>query len=246
MVESKQIERSVLSFPEETIFTIGDLNLPTYSWDNIRVKLGRMVNEGSLRKAGKGRFYRPKITIFGEVMPSQEEIVKDLLWDGDTPTGYITGYTRWNQMGLTSQISGIIQIGINGVKRNLARGEYSVRFIKQPNEITVDNIRYLIILDAINNIRKIPDTTIVASVDRLIEIIKRLRPDEIGKMTELSMKYPARLRALLGAMFEKIGHESPSSQLYETLNPLTSYDYPGLPEHLPNSLKWHINETSRR
>lgn len=240
MVESKQIERSVLSFPEETIFTIGDLNLPTYSWDNIRVKLGRMVNEGSLRKAGKGRFYRPKITIFGEVMPSQEEIVKDLLWDGDIPTGYITGYTRWNQMGLTSQISGIIQIGTNGVKRNLTRGEYSVRFIKQPNEITVDIIKYLIILDAINNIRKIPDTTIVASVDRLTEIIKRLRPDEIEKMTELAMKYPARLRALLGAMFEIIGYESPSSQLYETLNPLTSYDYPGLPEHLPNSLKWHI------
>lgn len=240
MVESKQIERSVLSFPAETIFTIGDLNLPTYSWDNIRVKLGRMVNEGSLRKAGKGRFYRPKITIFGELMPSQEEIVKDLLWDGDTPTGYITGYTRWNQMGLTSQISGIIQIGINGVKKNLARGEYSVRFIKQPNEITVDNIKYLIILDAINNIRKIPDTTIVASVDRLIEIIKRLRPDEIEKMTGLSVKYPARLRALLGAMFEKIGHESPSSQLYETLNPLTSYNYPGLSAHLPNSLKWHI------
>lgn len=240
MVESKQIERSVLSFPEDTIFTIGDLNLPMHSWDNIRVKLGRMVNEGSLRKAGKGRFYRPKITKFGEVMPSQEEIVKDLLWDGDTPTGYITGYTRWNQMGLTSQISGIIQIGINGVKRNLDRGEYSVRFIKQPNEITVDNIKYFIILDAINNIRKIPDTTIVASVDRLTEVIKRLNPDEIESMTELATKYPARLRALLGAMFENIGHESSSSLLYATLNPLTTYDYPGLSEHLPNSLKWHI------
>lgn len=240
MVESKQIELSVLSFPEETIFTIGDLNLPTYSWDNIRVKLGRMVNEGSLRKAGKGRFYRPKITIFGEVKPSQEEIVKDLLWDGDTPTGYITGYTRWNQMGLTSQISGIIQIGINGVKRNLSRGEYSVRFVKQPNEITVDNIRYLIILDAINNIRKIPDTTIVASVERLTGIMKRLGSDEIENMTELAMKYPARLRALLGAMLENMGYESSSSLLYDTLNPLTSYDYPGLSAHLPNSLKWHI------
>lgn len=240
MVESKQIEHRVLSFPEETIFTIGDLNLPLYSWDNIRVKLGRMVNEGSLRKAGKGRFYRPKITIFGEVMPSQEEILKDLLWDGDTPTGYITGYTRWNQMGLTSQISGIIQIGINGVKRNLVRGEYFVRFIKQPNEITVDNIKYLIILDAINNIRKIPDTTIVVSVERLTEIIKRLGSDEIENMTELAMKYPARLRALLGAMLENIGYESSYSLLYESLNPLTSYDYPGLSAHLPNSLKWHI------
>lgn len=51
MVEAKQIERSVQSFPEDTIFTIGDLNLPMLSWDNIRVKLGRMVSEGVL-KAG--------------------------------------------------------------------------------------------------------------------------------------------------------------------------------------------------
>ena len=240
MIESKQIERSVLSFPEETIFTINDLNLPTFSWDNIRVKLGRMVSDGVLRKAGKGRFYRPKASIFGEVLPSQEEIVKDLLWKGDTPIGYITGYSRWNQMGLTSQISGVIQIGINGVKKNLERGIYSVRFIKQPNEITEDNIRFLVILDAINNIRKIPDSTIAASVDRLTVIIKQLMAEEIELMTALAEKYPARLRALLGAILETIGYENPSSMLYGTLNPLTSYDYPGLSRHLPNSIKWHI------
>lgn len=240
MIESKQIERSVLSFPEETIFTINDLNLPTFSWDNIRVKLGRMVSDGVLRKAGKGRFYRPKASIFGEVLPSQEETVKDLLWKGDTPIGYITGYSRWNQMGLTSQISGVIQIGINGVKKNLQRGIYPVRFIKQPNEITEDNIRFLVILDAINNIRKIPDSTISASVDRLTAIIKQLKADEIEKMTALAKKYPARLRALLGAILENIGYENSSSMLHGTLNPLTSYDYPGLSPHLPNSIKWHI------
>ncbi len=124
MVESKQIERSMLSFPEGTIFTIGDLNLPMFSWDNIRVKLGRMAMKGILRRAGKGRFYRPKISIFGEVPPGEEEIVKDLLWKGDKPIGYITGYYTWNQLGLTTQICGIIQIGINGVKKNLDRGNY--------------------------------------------------------------------------------------------------------------------------
>lgn len=240
MVESKQIERSVLSFPEETVFTVNDLNLPRSSWDNARVKLGRMVSDGVLRKAGKGRFYRPKTSIFGEAMPSQEEIVKDLLWKGDTPIGYITGYLRWNQMGLTSQISGIIQIGINGVKRNLKRGMYSVHFIKQPNEITKDNIRFLVILDAINNIRKIPDSTIVDSVGRLTTIIKQLKDEDIERMTVLAQKYPARLRALLGAILENIGYKSSAAVLYGTLNPFTSYDYPGLPAILPNSKKWHI------
>ena len=240
MVEPKLIERSVMSFPKEMIFTISDLNLPMSSWENVRVKLGRMVKDGILRKAGKGRFYHPKKSIFGEVMPSHEEFVKDLLWKGDTPIGYITGYSRWNQMGLTSQISGIIQIGINGVKKNTVRGIYPVRFIKQPNVITEDHIPFLVILDAINNLRKIPDSTISESVERLTAIIRQFNSEEIEKMAALAMKYPARLRALLGAILENIGYDSVSYELFGTLNPLTKYDYSGLLAHLPNSRKWNI------
>lgn len=154
--------------------------------------------------------------------------------------GYITGYSRWNEMGLTSQISGIIQIGVNEPKRNLKRGIYNVRFIRQKNEITEDNIKYLIILDAINNIKKIPDTTIAESISRLSEIIGNLGKEGIKTLVALAGKYPAKLRALLGVMLESIGHKSAADILHESLNPLTTYSYPGVNQIFSNSHKWHI------
>lgn len=229
-----------MSLPIDTVFTISDLQLPTDWWETTRVKLGRMVSHGILKKIGKGRFYLPQPTIFGEISPQPEEMVKDLLVKDGRPVGYITGYSRWNQMGLTSQISNIIQIGTNQPKRNLQRGGYSVRFTRQPNQITEDNIRFLIILDAISNIRRIPDTTLVKSLSRLTDIIKDLDPNDVFSLTALAEQYPARLRALLGAMLENIGREKEAMILYRSLNPLTSYNYPGISGLLSDPAKWGI------
>ena len=68
-----------MTIPEDKVFTINDLQFPSEWWVNISVKLGRMVTEGVLRKIGKGRFYRPRQSIFGELPPKEAEIVKDLL-----------------------------------------------------------------------------------------------------------------------------------------------------------------------
>ncbi len=229
-----------MSIPEDRVFTINDLQFPSEWWVNVSVKLGRMVNEGVLRKIGKGRFYRPRQSIFGELAPMEAEIVKDLLEKDGKRIGYITGYSVWNQMGLTTQISGIIQIGTNTTKRNLKRGLYKVRFIKQPNQITDENIKYLMVLDAISHIGKIPDTTIPDSVERLTMIIKKFKKEEVEKMISLAAAYPARLRALFGAMLENMGYGKESEKLFQSLNPLTTYSFTGLAKVLSNSHKWHI------
>lgn len=229
-----------MSIPEDKVFTINDLQFPPEWWVNVSVKLGRMVTEGLLRKIGKGRFYRPRQSIFGELPPMEAEIVKDLLEKDGKRIGYITGYSVWNQMGLTTQISGIIQIGTNTTKRNLKRGLYKVRFIKQPNQITDDNIKYLMVLDAISHIGKIPDTTIPDSVERLAMIIKKFKKEEVEKMISLAAAYPARLRALFGAMLENMGYGKESETLFQSLNPLTTYSFTGLAKVMSNSHKWHI------
>ncbi len=143
-------------------------------------------------------------------------------------------------MGLTYQISNIIEIGTNTPKKNLKRGIYTIRFVRQANAITQYTTKYLIILDAINNIRKIPDASVTASVAQLIKIIRKLELAEIGIMTQLAMSYPPRLRALLGAMLENIGLDRYTDTLYHSLNPLTSYEYPEIAKLLANTSKWHI------
>lgn len=229
-----------MSFTEGKTFTISELQFPAEWWENVRVKLNRMVADGVLKKIGKGRFYRPRHSIFGETPPKEMEIVKDLLEKDGVRIGYITGYSIWNQMALTTQISGIIQIGTNNVKKNLRRGLYKVRFIKQPNQITEDNIKYLIVLDAISHIKKIPDATISDSVERLMMIIKKFKKEEIKKMVILAKAYPARLRALFGVMLENIGYDEEAEKLFQSLNPLSTYSYPGLSKSMSDTHKWHI------
>ena len=126
MIASHFIEDKILSIEPAKVFTIEDLEFPREWWENVRVKLGRMVKSGLIEKIGRGKYYKPKESVFGNIGPNQSEIVKDLMFDNGVLSGYITGYTVWNQMGLTSQISNIITIGTSRRRDSLKRGNYQV------------------------------------------------------------------------------------------------------------------------
>ena len=75
--------------------------------------LNRMALSGKITKLSKGKFYKSEKSAFGELQPNRYQIVKDLLEENGKITGYLTGYSIYNQLGLTTQISNIIQIGKN-------------------------------------------------------------------------------------------------------------------------------------
>lgn len=182
-----------------------------------------MVKSGLIEKIGRGKYYKPKESVFGNIGPNQSEIVKDLMFDNGVLSGYITGYTVWNQMGLTSQISNIIIIGTSRRRDSLKRGNYQVRFIVQPNKITKDSIPFLQILDSLKLIKQIPDTNVAKSITILKNHIKSLDESNLSKLVRLSKKYPPRVRALLGAILESTGNYDYTEDLKISLNPSTTY-----------------------
>jgi len=129
------------------IFTYDDLNIQVDKIDAFIKALSRMVEEGRIRKLSPGKFYKPRVTDFGELKPEIYQVVKDLLEQNGKITGYLTGFSVYSQLGLTTQLSSIIQIGTNDVRKNITRGMYKIRFIKQPNKITKENVFMLCILD---------------------------------------------------------------------------------------------------
>lgn len=78
------------------------------------------------------------------------------------------------RLGLTTQMSNIIQIGANFDKKQLNRGKYTIWFIRQWNNITRSNIYFLQLLDSIRFIKSTPDTTIDQSFNRLAFLIGEL------------------------------------------------------------------------
>lgn len=240
MVITREVQKRVDDFQPDYVFTYQDLNLPTERSESVIKMLNRLVSEGVIAKISKGRFYKPKRSIFGALKPKQEEIVKDLLEKDGKVNGYITGYSVFNRLGLTTQVPNVIQIGTNVRKNKKQRGVFTIRFVLQSNPITKENIPLLQLLDAIRFIKEIPDTTVSLSCKRLIAIIQELDKKETDKLLMLAEKYPPMARALLGAIIENIYGTNKALSLWNTLNPLTSYRI-GIDEQvLPEIRKWRI------
>lgn len=203
MNTTQYIISKIDGFPNGYIFTCSDFGLAVDKPEAVIKCLNRLVGSGKINKLAKGKYYKPEISAFGSLQPSQYQIVKDLLEKNGKIVGYITGYGAYNELGLTTQVSNTIQIGRTEVKPALKRGIYKIAFIKQKNKISKNNIPLLKILDAIRFIKTIPDTTIDNSCIRLIAIIKKLTDTECERIIKLSLQYPPAVRALLGALIEK-------------------------------------------
>lgn len=166
-------------------------------------------------------------------------MVKDLLEEDGKIVGYLTGYSIYNQLGLTTQVSNTIQIGKNQIRPSFKRERYTISFIRQKNTITKESIPLLQILDAIRYIKKIPDARVEASYKRLLYIIRELTNQDKETLVRLAIKYPPATRALVGAMLDELQKSKLTKSLYKTLNPITKYKLAGATT-LKTAEKWNI------
>ena len=198
-----------------------------------------LVQSQKIKKAGKGRFYKPVNTMFGTLPPYEEWIVQEFLMEGKRIIGYLTGQYAYSLLGLSSQISSVYTIGSNTYRRMVSRGNVQIRFIVQPNTITRTNIPLLQILDAIRFIRQIPACTPDDACVILRKTISGLSIDERNQLASLSMKYTGYVRAIVGAILDEVD-DSDTNALYQSLNPATIYKI-GLNDIvLPYRKKWRI------
>ncbi|PLW79449.1 hypothetical protein C0585_07725 [Candidatus Woesearchaeota archaeon] len=234
------IAQKINRFPKDYIFTYTDLLGEVKNKNAISKALSRMVASGKIKRLSKGRFYKSENSPFGELKPGVKQIVKDLLEKDDKTIGYLTGYSIFNKMGLTTQISNKIQIGTNNVRPKRKREKYQILFVKQKNIISKENIQYLQFLDSIRFIKKIPDTTIEKSFNILTQKLKSFSNAEIDKIINLSFKYSPAIRALLGLMLSEINMKNKTNKLKNSLNPLSTYKIPELANKYDNASYWSI------
>lgn len=237
---SDYIADKIERLPKGYVFTYSDFIADVNKKEAVIKALNRMVASGKIAKLSKGKYYKPEATPFGNLLPGQKQVVKDLLEDDGKVTGYLTGYSIYNKLGLTTQVSNTIQIGKNEVRPSFKRERYTIAFVKQKNTVTKDNIPLLQLLDSIRFIKKIPDASIEASCKRILAIIKNLSEKEISTMVRLALKYPPATRALLGALLEQLQKRKEAEPLFRSLNPITKYKLPGAAKVLSTTGKWNI------
>ena len=237
---SDNISLTIDRFPKGFIFTYTDFTTEVKHKEAVIKALNRMVLSGKIEKVSKGKYFKPESTPFGNLKPNQEEIIKDLLEDNSKIIGYLTGYTIFNALGFTTQMSHIIQIGKNKIRPDIKRGFYVIKFIKQENIITKKNIPLFQLLDVIRFIKKIPDSTVESSCQRLIFLLNKLSEKETTTMVRLALKYPPSTKALLGAILEHLNRTKDLEKLFKTLNPITKYKLTDAQKALSTTQKWNI------
>jgi hypothetical protein len=234
------IQDKINRFSRGYVFSYSDLGTNPEDREATIKALNRMVKSGLLDKVSKGRFYKPETTEFGVLEPNRYQVVKDLLEKNGKIIGYLTGYNAFNELGLTTQLPNIIQIGRNEIRPPMQRGIYKITFIRQNNIITKENVEYLKILDAIKLIKKVPDTKVDNSILKLRSVIKKIPTDKIQYISKLAVKYPPSTRAVFGAMVELEFDKNTANSIRTSLNPITQYKLNISQKILPNAENWNI------
>jgi hypothetical protein len=240
MTISKKIEDKVKNLPIGTTFTYQTLSVKADEYAATAKALERLIKKEVIKRVSTGVFYKPKQTIFGELMPREEELLKNYLFENDKRIAYITGLSLYNKLGLTTQVPKTIKIASRDKRIFASIGNIKGKPVKSYIDVSDKNYYILEILDALKDFKQIPDMDKKSGLLLLADRIKKWEKKDKTLLIKYALKYPPRVRAILGAILENFITSEDVKPLKESLNPLSQYEYNIVETILPNAKNWNI------
>ncbi|HIP47806.1 MAG TPA: hypothetical protein EYG92_02430 [Lutibacter sp.] len=237
---AKKIEETINSIENGKTFTYKDLNIKKEEYSATSKSIERLIKKGIIKRISTGVFYKPKQTVFGELKPDEEKIITPYLFKNGKRIAYITGLLLYNKMGLTTQIPKEISIASNKKRIYISKGNIKANAVKSYVEVTDENYKFLELLDALKDFKKIPDLNKKSAIRILTSKIIELDNKQIKELIKIAIEYPPRVRAFLGALLENIVKNRNLKTLDDSLNPLSEYKLGLTKEILPTVEKWNI------
>ena len=241
MALATEIRKQIKQLAEGKTFGYDDLRIAKNDYTTAAKAMERLQKEGLIKKVSKGMFYKPEQTVFGELKPDYEELLRPYLFENGKRVAYETGTSLYNRMGLTTQMAFRIKIASRGKRININRENLKADAVKSYAEVTDSNYETLGLLDAFKDIKQIPDCSVAQAIERLSIIVRELNDKQTESFIKYALLYPPRARALAGAVLENIGSKSKSiDKLKESLNPLTTIKLGVNEKELPTKSNWYI------
>ena len=237
MSVAKVVREFVANIEGAKLFTYDDI--PSDNKQSVAIELSRLYKRGIVKKVSKGKFYKPKKRIFGEIEPSSSEKIKSFIKSKDGVV-YETGVNSFRKLGLTTQIAKTTIVATNRAYKKVTIDNLEIKFIPKRVDVSKDDIILVQILDALKDITKIPATTPEQVFLSLKDIVAKLSKDKQINLCNYAKKYTPRTRALLGAILKEIGLWECAYELKQTLNPFTKYKIGISKEVLPSKKYWNI------
>ena len=184
--------------------------------------LERMCKSGELVKIAKGTYHLPKVSKYGIVPPSEKEIICAFTKNG---TGTIVGYSLYNSLNLTTQVSKSIEVMSSSIES----------FTKTIRNVTVhqvqldytDNVKNMIhCLEVLHNYYNIQDINNFAFVE-FTKKISDWYDEEVFKKVINTINYK---KSTIAFMQEILNYYGVKNNLNNYLSSLSEYKYPKMEE----------------
>ena len=237
---TRKIEKCVGRMRAGAPFTYTEIGIDPSEYAAGAKAIERLLKKGTITRVSNGVFYKPRKTVFGTLLPSEDELLRPYLFDGNRRIGYITGAALYNKMGLTTQVPKNLRVASRGSRIVTRIGSIKVSPIKSYVEVTNTNYTLLEILDAIKDFKIIPDLDKNMVIRIFLGKIKLLSDLERNKMIRMALKYPPRVRAFLGALLNALEMNVNTIPLKRSINPFSKYNLGINEELLPTVSNWNI------
>ena len=184
--------------------------------------LERMCKSGELVKIAKGTYHLPKVSKYGIVPPSEKEIICSFTKNG---TGTIVGYSLYNALNLTTQVSKSIEI-MSSTLENFTKTIRNV-VVHQVQIDYTENVKNMIhSLEVLQNYYNIQDINNLS----FIKFTKKLADwydEEIFKKVISAINYK---KSTIAFLREILNFYDVKNNLNIYLSSLSEYKYPRMEE----------------
>lgn len=165
------------SYKENEPIFLSELNILGVKAVSVRQQMKKLTEDGRLKRFDTGIYYIPKKSMFrsGSALSVDEVIRKKYLVDGVNRCGYIGGILFANQLGLTTQVSGVYEVYTNKATteyRETKLANLRVILRKPYCEINERNVATLQFLDLIKEVVDISEVEGEELTKRLLGYMK--------------------------------------------------------------------------
>ena len=133
-------------------FSFEEIKFNNYSLPWIKKELNKLVNSNFIVRYERGIYYIPEKTIFGNSSFNPQKIIEKKYLSNNS--GYYSGLSFANKVGITTQMPNVIEIYTNNEKsrvREITINNLKVILRKSRVNITNDNIYVLSFLELMNS-----------------------------------------------------------------------------------------------
>lgn len=200
--------------------------------------LSRLSRQGVIQRLGKGLYYRPRQTAFGESKPNRAQIRSlPVRRRGVFPAGIAAA----NLLGFTTQNPSQVEVATDGVSLpRLIVGKETVIHTRRPEAWRELPETDTALLDFLRRRGEASELSPEETASKLLRYFGE--PGRFERLFKVAESEPPRVRAMLGAIGQQLGQpERRLALLRKSLNPLSRFDF-GVLAVLEHAQEWQAKE----